>query len=514
LYLVEIFCTLENRGEFVILSPERKIGMILSMYARKKAWSKLIDVVVWVADKRPVMRFLVSKAEKKLWTSIVEETQDSIWPAQELKYHFVKNLLKTTEDHLARGIMSKHVFREMVKVFVRNVFVEDMSLRDIIKEQREDAVNPSFIVLSPTQLCNLNCQGCYASSARHTQSSMPYHVANRIIREKVAFWHSRFTVVSGGEPFFWRSENKGIVDLAMANKDNFFMVYTNGTLINKDLAQQLAEAGNITPAISVEGFEERTDRRRGKGVFKKIMEAFHNLREAGVPFGISVQATRENWDEVTSKEFLRFYFDEQRVFYGWLFQYMPIGRSYTLREMVTAEQRLEMFKRNVWAIKNGGYNYIDFWNQGVMTDGCLAGGRNGGYLYIDWNGNVMPCVFIPFHCDNILAIYDQGGTLNDVLYSTYFKKIREWQHDYSLGRPAREKGNLILPCPIRDHHEAIYRILQDSRRVVPSDEPAKVSIEDNAYHEGLFAYDEALREVIDPLWQKEYKSTLSVRRRP
>lgn len=47
---------------------------------------------------------------------------------------------------------------------------------------------------------------------------------------------------------------------------------------------------------------------------------------------------------------------------------MPIGRGYTLEKMVTPEQRLEMFKRNVWAIKEG-YNYIDFWNQGVMTDG-------------------------------------------------------------------------------------------------------------------------------------------------
>jgi MoaA/NifB/PqqE/SkfB family radical SAM enzyme len=400
--------------------------------------------------------------------------------------------------------MSKHVFREMVKVFVRNVFVEDISTRDTVKERRMDAVNPCFIVLSPTQRCNLHCLGCYASSTGKTTSSLPYHVVHRIIREKVAFWHSHFTVISGGEPYLWRSEGKDLVDLAGANKDNFFLVYTNGTLITKDLARRLAETGNITPAISVEGFEEKTDYRRGKGVFQKIMKAFSNLREAGVPFGISVQATRKNWHEVTSKEFLRFFFDEQSVFYGWLFQYMPIGRSYTLREMVTPEQRLEMFKRNVWAIKEGGYNYIDFWNQGVMTDGCLAGGRNGGYLYIDWNGNIMPCVFIPFHYDNILATYDQGRTLNDVLYSPYFKKIREWQDDYSLGKPAQEKGNLILPCPIRDHHEAIYKILQDSRRIVASDEPAEASVKDETYHEGMFAYDQALKELIDPVWYKEY----------
>jgi MoaA/NifB/PqqE/SkfB family radical SAM enzyme len=147
------------------------------------------------------------------------------------------------------------------------------------------------------------------------------------------------------------------------------MAYTNGTLINHEVAKRLADIGNLTPCISVEGFEEKTDQRRGRGIFKRIMKSFEYLREEGVAFGISVEATKNNWDEVTSREFLHFYFDEQGAFYGWLFQYMPIGRSYTLKEMVTPEQRLEMFKRNVWAIKEGGYNYIDFWNQGVMTDG-------------------------------------------------------------------------------------------------------------------------------------------------
>lgn len=132
------------------------------------------------------------------------------------------------------------------------------------------------------------------------------------------------------------------------------MVYTNGTLINLDVLRELADVGNLTPCISVEGFEEKTDRRRGKGIFKKIMKAFEYLREADLPFGISVEVIRDNWDEVTGKEFLKFYFDEQEAFYGWPFQYMPIGRNYILEEIVTAEQRLEIFQRNVWAIKEGG----------------------------------------------------------------------------------------------------------------------------------------------------------------
>ncbi len=474
--------------------------------ATTEAWSRFIDLVVWIADKKPVMSFLVKKAEERLWTAIVEEEKDSLRPAQELKFHFVKNLMRTTEHHLRSGMMSPAVFRRMVKVFVRNVFVEDISHREFRSElNKEESVYPSFIVLSPTRRCNLSCPGCYAGSAAGTGNSLPYDVAHRIVREKTALWHSRFTVVSGGEPFLWDSNGKGLLDLARENYDNFFMVYTNGTLIDRSLAERMAEAGNITPAVSLEGFEEKTDRRRGKGTFRKILQAFELLREAGVPFGISVEATRDNWDEVTSRDFLRFCFDEQGVFYGWLFQYMPIGRGYTLKDMVNPEERLEMFRRNVWAIKEGGYNYIDFWNQGVMTDGCLAAGRNGGYLYIDWNGNVMPCVFIPYHRDNVLEVYERGGSLDDILYSNYFKSIRDWQDRYAYKRSSAEKGNLILPCPIRDHHEVVQGILEGYSGVRPSDDFAAEAMEDRAYHEGLSAYDEELKRTMDPVWEGEFK---------
>lgn len=471
---------------------------------KKHAWGKVVDLILQIVDVDSARGFLIKKAEKKLWQGIVEENTETLRPAQELKYAFVRNLLHTTDKHLRRGIMSKDVFHKMVKVFVRNVFIEDISEREIHRDDHGDVVYPCYLVLSPTQLCNLRCPGCYASSGTFSNASLPWSVITRIIKEKKEFWHSRFTVISGGEPFLWHSEGKGIIDLAREHDDNFFMVYTNGTLINHEVSRQLSDVGNLTPCISVEGFEEKTDQRRGQGIFKRILKSFEYLRKEGVPFGISVEATKDNWDEVTSKEFLKFYFDDQGAFYGWLFQYMPIGRSYTFEEMVTPEQRLEMFKRNVWAIKEG-YNYIDFWNQGVMTDGCLAAGRNGGYLYIDWNGNVMPCVFIPYYVDNILEVYKRGGTLNDVLYSTFFKEIRKWQSQYAYGKPPQNQENLILPCPIRDHHKDLYEILRSHPTIRPADEPAREAKENQRYHENLISYDQHLRKVIDPIWEREYK---------
>ena len=125
-------------------------------------------------------------------------------------------------------------------------------------------------------------------------------------------------------------------------------MYTNGTLINEKMAQRMAEVGNITPAISVEGFEKETDGRRGKGVYKRILKAFENLRNTGVPFGISITAMKSNAEFVLSDEFMDFYFEQQGAIYGWIFQYMPIRRNYTLDLMVTPEQRKWMLKVPSW----------------------------------------------------------------------------------------------------------------------------------------------------------------------
>lgn len=72
----------------------------------------------------------------------------------------------------------------------------------------------------------------------------------------------------------------------------------------------MANLGNIIPMISLEGWREKTDARRGKGVFDKVMAAFDLLYEEGVIYGASLTATKENCEEVTSDEFMDFLFNE------------------------------------------------------------------------------------------------------------------------------------------------------------------------------------------------------------
>ena len=62
--------------------------------------------------------------------------------------------------------------------------------------------------------------------------------------------------------------------------------------------------------------------------------------KAGVPFGVSITVTRNNADVALSDAMIDRYFEEEGAIYFWIFQYMPIGRSYTLDLVVTPEQRL------------------------------------------------------------------------------------------------------------------------------------------------------------------------------
>ena len=442
-------------------------------------------------------------ARKYMQRIIVDEDNGYTKNIRLERYTILSNLVVTLERALTNKNISPQVRKKILDIFVSRVFLENEknSRENFIKEFGQEP--PGFITISPGKKCNLQCTGCYAGSGAKSTEKLEYSTVDRIVREKTELWNSFFTVISGGEPLMWRSEGKGILDLCREHPDNYFMMYTNGTMIDEKMAKAIADVGNLTPAISVEGFEEETDERRGKGVFGKVLEAMANLREVGVPFGISVTATRNNAEKIVSDEFIDFFFEKQGTVYGWMFQYMPIGRSQTLDLMVTPEQRKWMFEREKHIIHDKHVFLPDFWNGGVFSSGCLAGGRSGGYIYIDWNGSVTPCVFYPYSKNNIKDIYANGGNLNDALKSDLMVGIRKWQRDYGFEKKGKDVKNFIAPCGIRDHYEFTRKhIVQTGAK--PIDPDAAIAIKDPEYYEGMVKYNEKFMKLTDPIWQKDF----------
>lgn len=414
------------------------------------------------------------------------------------KYYALKAMYTSFFKNYDKRLISPKVIDRITETLLNSVLLDkkDKEKSKEIFKNKNNQEPPTFITISPTKRCNLNCIGCYASSNASNTETLSWTLLNKIIEDGYSNMGMRFFVISGGEPLMYKSENKTILDLAEKWSDCFFLMYTNGTLIKNDIARQMASLGNITPAISVEGFEEETDRRRGKGVYQKIINAKNRLIENGVPFGLSVTATKENIHLLLDKSFYEYYFNEFGTTYMWMFHFMPIGKTISTELMITPEQRIALFKVVNRMLIDNYYFIADFWNSAMMSNGCIAYGKKRGYFYINWDGNIMPCVFVPYYVHNVYDLYKNNQTLNDALYSKFFVKGREWQDNY-----LQNKGNLLMPCSIRDHYKAFYERAKNTG-VKPENEAAGEAIYSEAYRKALINFDEELEAVSSNVWKE------------
>jgi len=319
--------------------------------------------------------------------------------------------------------------------FFINQVIRGMKLRRDY-EEKTGVWPPYVLVISPTMRCNLNCYGCYAGSYSK-KDDLPFEVFDRVLREakEIGIF---FITISGGEPFI----SEDVLAMFERHNDMFFQVYTNGTLIDEAMADRLCQLGNVMPCISVEGFEKETEERRGKGVYQKILRAMRALKEKGVIFGFSATATRQNNEFIVSDDFVKFYSD-LGCFIGWYFQYIPIGREPNLDLVPTPQQRIYRLYRLRELRRKYPIVLADFWNDGPLIGGCIAGGRY--YLHINNKGDVEPCVFAHFAVDNI-----KEKSLHDAIQSDFFKEIRARQ-------PFNQ--NHLRPCMIIDNPHMLREIV-------------------------------------------------------
>jgi len=174
--------------------------------------------------------------------------------------------------------------------------------------------------------------------------------------------------------------------------------------------------------------------------------------------------------------------------------------------MVPPEKRAEMWKRTWDLITRKKVFYADFWNSATASSGCICAGRPNGYFHIIWNGDITPCVFIPYAAGNIYDIYDKGGDINSVLDTPLFRKIREFQDTYAYGRKHPDLDNWLCPCPTRDHHETFQKILEEAQPR-PIDHEAAVAMKDKAYIKGRADYGDQLYRITRPIWESRYLKT-------
>ncbi|MCX7944927.1 MAG: radical SAM protein [Deltaproteobacteria bacterium] len=375
--------------------------------------------------------------------------------------------------------MNDYTFKRFTETFVKSVIMESMPLRRRFLEEN-GITAPFTIVINPTMRCNLMCTGCY--SFKYSKGDMEYEYIRKLLSE-VRAYGVRFITVSGGEPLLYEK----IFDIACEYSDMVFLMYTNGLLIDSRVADEIAHCGNIFPAISVEGFRDETDERRGKGVFDIVVEAMKLLKERGVFFGFSVTPTSRNSDVLVTDEFIDFFIDKG-VLFGWLFTYIPVGKNPDVSLMASPQQR-ELLRRKTreWAFSKPIF-IGDFFNDGVCTGGCLSASR---YCYVTVEGDVQPCTFVQFATHNI-----KTSSFIEVWRSPLFEKIRNRQ-PYTK--------NLLRVCKIIDNPSILPEIVYETQ-ARPTCDGAEEIILNQSIRNFLTDYAQKWGLIADRVWNSdEYK---------
>ena len=329
---------------------------------------------------------------------------------------------------------------EVMKTIVVNFFIN----ANLVGWDKQEAYREKYgcnipwaILLDPTSACNLRCTGCWAAEYGH-KLNLTFDEIDDIIRQGKEMGVYMY-IYTGGEPLVRKAD---IIRLCEKHDDCVFLSFTNGTLIDEAFADEMLRVRNFVPAISLEGFEEATDGRRGQGVYQKVMRAIDILRERKLVYGISACHTSANFDSITSEAF----FDsliEKGAHFVWYFHYMPVGNDASPDLLPTPMQRLETYRRIRKYRAEKPLFTMDFQNDGEYVGGCIAGGRR--YLHINANGDVDPCVFIHYSNANIREV-----SLLDALRSPIFMAY----HD---GQPFND--NMMRPCPMLENPEKLREMV-------------------------------------------------------
>ena len=198
---------------------------------------------------------------------------------------------------------------------------------------------PWLILMDPTSACNLKCTGCWAAEYGHLLN-LSFEDMDRVITQGKELGIYLY-MLTGGEPLV---RKKDIIRLCEKHNDCEFHAFTNGTLVDDEFCEEMRRVGNLSLSISLEGFEEVNDMRRGEGVFNKVMATMDRLKKYGLIFGTSICYTRKNIETVTSDEFLDMIIGKGCRF-TWYFHYMPVGNDAAPELLPTPAQRRETYER-------------------------------------------------------------------------------------------------------------------------------------------------------------------------
>ncbi len=299
---------------------------------------------------------------------------------------------------------------------------------------------PRLVFWETTAGCNLRCIHCRRITVADKLLPQDLRTAEAYeMIDNLASAGRPILVLSGGEPLF----RPDIFDIAAYASSAGLIVAlaTNGTLIDRDVAQKLQEAGVRRVSVSFDGADAPThDIFRGPGAFDRALEGIGHLRVVGLPYQINTTVARHNVHQMPETLALA---EEIGAVALHLFLLVPVGCGVEIaddqqitpeeyeavlnwmydaemssalelkatcaphyfrvvRQQQAEERRQGLIRPGPQSLRRqkeaGGGHPGGGHPMNAMTKGCLAG---TGVAFVSHRGEVFPCGYLPVEAGNI-----------------------------------------------------------------------------------------------------------------
>ncbi|MFC1952163.1 radical SAM protein [Chloroflexota bacterium] len=333
--------------------------------------------------------------------------------------------VKYTPDNNFRKVLNQSLsifFKDALRVALTNPLQAYSLLKTVRSQKKAIRIRsnweqqgihvPPILLFSVTNKCNLHCKGCYHLALRQSSGVEMSEEKIRSIFTEAKELGIYFMVIAGGEPLV----RKEILDITKDFPEIIFLVFTNGLLINEEVLWNLERQRNIVPVVSLEGYEEDTNERRGEGVYERLLRIVKKLKNQGIFWSVSLTVTRSNFTTITDEQFIKSLVDLGcKLFF--FPEYTPITEG-TESWIPTEEQRASLSTLRDSLRSKFSALFITIPGDEEEIGGCLSAGR--GFVHINAEGDVEPCPFAPYSDTNL-----RDSSLKDALQSEFLKTIRQ-----------------------------------------------------------------------------------------
>jgi len=154
-----------------------------------------------------------------------------------------------------------------------------------------------LVVWNMSRRCNLRCMHCYIQSEDKDYSGELTTEEAKVFIDDLAEHDIPVLLFSGGEPLL----RKDFFELARYATDSGIraVVSTNGTLITKEAAKKMKEAGIEYVGISLDGGPETHNKFRGSpNAFEKSIEGIKNAMDEGLRAGVRFTLNQMNFNDL------------------------------------------------------------------------------------------------------------------------------------------------------------------------------------------------------------------------